>query len=64
MEWDARARKYGLKHEKHFITTDDDYILQACRVFDGESAEGKIPIYIQHGLADSANGMLCHGDKR
>ena len=37
MCFEQRCRKYGLVAEKHFVTTEDGYILQMFRVTDTQN---------------------------
>ena len=61
---EQRCRDLGLKCERHFITTEDDYILQAFRIYDDNGKlEDKTSVIIQHGFQDSAINLLCNGNK-
>ena len=65
MGFEQRWRKYGLSAEKHFITTEDGYILQIFRVTNGESDQTNEnnPVILQHGLMDSCYWWIVNGDK-
>ena len=65
MKFEQRWRKYGLNAEKHFITTDDGYILQIFRITNGESGQmnENNPVILQHGLMDSWYGWIANGNK-
>ena len=65
MGFEQRCRKYGLNVEKHFITTDDGYILQMFRVRYGKDTDKmkSNPIILQHGFMDSCYWWIINGEK-
>jgi pimeloyl-ACP methyl ester carboxylesterase len=61
------AQDYGYPFEQHFITTSDGYILRLFRIAHGknqESSNNNSPILIQHGIFDSADFVVSHGEDK
>ena len=48
MSIEERFNKYGLKLEKHYVTTEDNYVILVHRVINPENTDTS-PIYLQHG---------------
>ena len=64
MSFEQRCRKYGFTTEKHFVTTEDGYILQIFRVVNPtDSNSSKIPVYFQHGFQGWWIGGIVNGEK-
>ena len=57
------ASKYGFKGELHFVTTQDDYILQVFRIRNESKSEFKPAIYMQHGSQCCSLGFLSNQDQ-
>ena len=64
------VKDYGYPIEKHFYSTDDDYINCLFRINGGRGTQAKDnnieaikkPVLLyQHGLMDSAAGICCNG---
>ena len=64
MSFEQRCRKYGFNTERHYVTTEDGYILQMFRVINPlDINQNKIPVFLQHGLQDCWIGGIVNGDK-
>ena len=66
MTFEQRCRKYGYDTERHFVTTDDGYILQIFRLVDknkDSNNQSRSPVLLQHCLLDSWMGMVSNGEK-
>jgi lysosomal acid lipase/cholesteryl ester hydrolase len=57
-----RYQKYGLKMEKHYVTTDDDYIINIHRVTNPELTSSQ-PVFLLHGFIDSSSCWIANGEK-
>ncbi|XP_061720181.1 lipase 3-like [Cydia pomonella] len=53
------SKKYGHPAEEHNVVTEDGYILKLFRI----PGEIKRPIFIMHGLGDSADSYILRGYK-
>ena len=55
----------GFICQKHFVKTDDGYILAIYRIpgkkEDKNNEENKQPVLFQHGIFDSSDGWVCNG---
>lgn len=61
------VRRRGYPVEVHRILTSDRYVLEMHRIPGSPSSpprEGKIPVYLQHGLLDSSAGWVIMGVKQ
>ncbi|CAI2370826.1 unnamed protein product [Moneuplotes crassus] len=63
MSFTKRCKLVGLGSEKHFVTTEDGYILQLFRVTSGESQSECPPVYFQHGSQSSAMDWVANKEK-
>jgi pimeloyl-ACP methyl ester carboxylesterase len=56
--------KYGFRFEAHTVTTEDGYILTQYRIpgLVDDFTTGKAPLFMQHGLLDSANCWIMNYD--
>lgn len=62
--------KHKYPFEKHYYTTEDDYILCAFRIngpkhtkaWENQNTQKPVVVY-QHGLLDSGVGFVCDGPK-
>ena len=58
------CQKNNFKVETHQVTTEDGYILTMMRIpgimGEASSAATKPPIFLQHGLFDSADAFICN----
>ena len=50
---------YGATFESHEVTTEDGYILNVFRI-TREDVIGKQPVFLQHGITDSADCWIMH----
>ena len=66
MSFEQRCRKYGYDTERHFVTTDDGYILQIFRLV-GKNKDlnhhPSPPVLLQHGYMDSWYSMISNCEK-
>lgn len=58
---------YNYPVETHMVTTEDGYIIKTFRITGGRnrpagSNNGNVPVYFQHGILDSSEGWLMHGE--
>ncbi|XP_047996241.1 lipase 1-like [Leguminivora glycinivorella] len=53
------SKKYGHTAEEHNVVTEDGYILKLFHI----PGESKKPIFIMHGLGDSADSYVLRGHK-
>lgn len=52
----------GFQYEEHTVVTDDGYILTVFRIpgLMGEKTANKPPVFLQHGIFDSAYCWISH----
>lgn len=64
------AIKYGYPFERFVIETEDGYLIQAFRISGGQNSSpldiyrpgtSRPAIIYQHGIFDSADGLMCLG---
>ncbi|XP_015118819.1 lipase 1 [Diachasma alloeum] len=59
------VEQYGYRAETHDVTTDDGYILTIGRVFpnviDPNESDGHPAVFLQHGMADTADSFVLFG---
>ena len=57
---------YNYPVQRHFVTTDDGYILTVFRIQRKNSIikEGLKPIILQHGLVDSSDTWLINDENK
>ena len=63
MTFAQRCKKAGLRAEKHFVTTEDGYILQLFRVTNRKSSWDLPAVYFQHGSQSSAMDWAWNKEK-
>ena len=51
---------YGYDMEEHFVTTKDGYVLKVFRIPGkmGDDPTDKPPVFLQHGICDSADSFV------
>lgn len=54
--------RWGFQSEKHYIQTEDGYILLINRAYIGNSV-GKVPIVLGHGISSNSNIFTDRGNK-
>ena len=57
----------GFKVEKHQVKTEDGYILTIFRIpgaKDCTDPSNNPPVIFQHGILDSSDAWVCHGEKQ
>jgi ribosomal protein S3AE len=63
MSFRQRCKMVGLEAERHYITTDDGYILQLFRIVNDKQDDTKSPVYFQHGSQSSAMCWVANKHK-
>ena len=65
MSFEQRCRKYGYDTERHFVTTEDGYILQIFRLVNKKHANTNStqPVLLQHGMCGSGMRWVDNKEK-
>jgi pimeloyl-ACP methyl ester carboxylesterase len=62
------AEEFGYTIETHDVTTSDGYIISLWRLISPDQNDGtsgaRHPIYLAHGLGNSAEGFMFHGPEQ
>lgn len=54
----------GLEFEEYDVKTEDDYTLKLFRIRQSDYNQSSLPIFLQHGILDSADNWVINGAER
>ncbi|EFA10585.2 gastric triacylglycerol lipase [Tribolium castaneum] len=59
----AMSQRHGYSFEKLPVTTDDGYILNIFKISSKNSVGDKLPVFVQHGIAENSGAWADKGNR-